>query len=548
MKSDIAMSGFNYNIEKTLNIKEQVEKLSMDIFCSDYIQNNLAAPDNQISNIEFSNAVKQNLKTITNNVLYTNYIGIFGRNGKIYKSNWSNDELFIDYTSCRAYMDINKINYLNKWFKPQKNLYYGNLRDQYAVFYFQVIRDIDTLEETGILVIAVNRSSLLTVYDKDDTDTFIMDGEGNMLASVNEAANTDYSKAGLLEYVENIQSLEGYYRTDIANVEYLVFYSKIPDNNWYIFSLVPYSLIISDCYRIGIATALILAVFMFIAIVFSFLLTKSLTKPILRLYHLMDKVKEGDLTVRFNKTNNDEINELGENFNQMIETIDNYLNEIREQQQLMKTSQMSLMQAQVNPHMLYNTMDSLQYYINNGKIKKVNAILYAMSRFFKISLSHGDVIISIHDEILHALSYIDIQNNCFNTSVKCIIDIPENLMNKMIIKMTLQPIIENCILHGFKNYLNNGEIRIDAQTDGHGRIILNVTDNGMGIMAIPLAHLNDYLNSEDDNTDIDKPFGIINVNRRIKHFFGSQFGIKIESDFGVFTRVIITIPENHTEE
>lgn len=211
----------------------------------------------------------------------------------------------------------------------------------------------------------------------------------------------------------------------------------------------------------------------------------------------------------------------------------------REQKQLRK-AEFELLQAQINPHFLYNTLDAIVWSAEAGNQKQVVKMVGSLSDFFRSSLNKGKEIVSIRDELQHVRSYLEIQQIRYQDILSYEIDVPESLFEYAIPKITIQPVVENALYHGIKNKRGGGKITVSGSDEGE-TMIIRVTDDGMGMNEDRLKEVTEGL--KDSNPDSKAIYGLYNVNERIRLGFGEEYGINIESDYGKGSIVTIRLPK-----
>ncbi len=270
---------------------------------------------------------------------------------------------------------------------------------------------------------------------------------------------------------------------------------------------------------------------------------ESISKPIRVLHKMTKSISEGNLDVRVENKNVDEIAGLGRSFNIMTEKIKElFENSIKEQEEL-KKAELKVMQAQINPHFLYNTLDTIIWMAEANKSEQVIEIVRALSSFFRITLSKGNDWITIRDEIAHIRSYLIIQKIRYRDILDFEIDISEEIMNYTILKLTLQPIVENALYHGIKNKREGGVITINGYKSEDDKIVFIINDNGAGMTEERYNEVQEEL--EDDSKEMvmkDRGFGLSNVHKRIKLYYGDQYGLGISTENKKGTEVSVVIP------
>jgi len=287
-------------------------------------------------------------------------------------------------------------------------------------------------------------------------------------------------------------------------------------------------------------------VLMFFAAGFSVLaawgISRSIYIPIKKLHDVTSTITKNDLQALMTSDNVDEITELGMSFNIMIGKIKDLLDSKVKEQEYLKKAELRALQAQINPHFLYNTLETIIWMAEAKQTGRVIEIVSALSSFFRISLSKGRDWITIGEEIERTRSYLTIQKMRYRDILDFKIEIDDQTLDNTILKLILQPLVENALYHGIKNKRNGGIITVRAIQKNDAEIILEVEDNGIGFTPEKLALVQADL--EDDSGDIrlEAGFGIDNVNKRIKLYYGRQYGLSIRSVYQVGTCVKLLIP------
>ena len=275
----------------------------------------------------------------------------------------------------------------------------------------------------------------------------------------------------------------------------------------------------------------------------AWLISASIYVPIQKLHDVTTTITRNDLQALVTNENVNEITELGISFNIMIGKIRELLDsKVKEQENLQK-AELKALQAQINPHFLYNTLDTIVWMAETNKTDQVIEIVRALSSFFRIALSKGKDWIPIGQEIEHVRSYLHIQRIRYRDILDYEVDIDDDILDGTILKLTLQPLTENALYHGIKNKRNGGKIWVRAKKTNHNLVTLTVQDNGIGLTPYKLAKIQERLKAE--FLDVSQPeegFGLVNVNKRIQLYYGNQYGLSIESQYQEGTLVTVTIP------
>ena len=270
------------------------------------------------------------------------------------------------------------------------------------------------------------------------------------------------------------------------------------------------------------------------------LIVKQVTNPLSQLQVEMDKIKDLDYLTRKNTylSGSKEIIQLNSTFNDMMVRIRDLTSKLVDERDAQRKSELKALQNQINPHFLYNTLDSIIFMIEKNENEKAEQMIVALSKFFRISISRGKNIIPLKDEIEHVKNYLLIQKIRFGDQFSYSINVEETLYKYYVIKLILQPIVENAIEHGLDEYSNDGKIEIDGKEDEEF-IILSVKDNGFGISEEKLKEIEDSFHDK----NIHKGVGLQNVYQRIKIYYGEKADIKINSVIDEGTTIFIYIPK-----
>ncbi|MDR1640362.1 MAG: sensor histidine kinase [Clostridiales bacterium] len=227
---------------------------------------------------------------------------------------------------------------------------------------------------------------------------------------------------------------------------------------------------------------------------------------------------------------------LTESFSNMAERIKMLVEKVKEEETIHRKAELKSLQSQINPHFLYNTLDSIMWMCEHSEMQAAVKMIGALARFFRISLSRGAELIPIEMEMEHAKNYLIIQSFRYGDDFTYRFEMSDDVSFCLCNKICLQPLIENSIIHGFGEYCDEGEMVISALEED-GNIVLRVTDNGVGMTAEKKEEI------EKNLTESGSGFGLKNVNDRVRFFFGPQYGISVDSEQDVGTTVTITIPK-----
>lgn len=271
----------------------------------------------------------------------------------------------------------------------------------------------------------------------------------------------------------------------------------------------------------------------------------SITKPIQELCGITSRIAQGNFSDRAKVRTEDELEVLSDSVNDMSENLELLVRQIKEDERKMRHAELRLLQEQINPHFLYNTLDTIVWLIEGDDPDKAVDVVVALSEFFRLVLSKGKEYISIQEEKEHIRGYLEIQQVRYRDILEYEIAVDPELYPYKILKLTLQPIVENSLYHGIKYKRAKGKIWVTGTlqrgaSPEEDTILLCVQDNGIGMSDDEVKRLRTEIVKPCKETE--KGFGLANVNERIRMNFGMEYGMTIESQEGAGTKVSIMIP------
>lgn len=360
---------------------------------------------------------------------------------------------------------------------------------------------------------------------------YLMDEHGNMVYHPQQQLLYAGIKS---EEVARLANL-----ADGTYVEDTVIYSlqDVPDSNWRVVGVSYIDETVNESFwqmvRIALATsAMILAA----ALLAGWIISRLLSRPLQQLETAMEQFEQDADGFTYEPVaGTREVQELSDSFGHMVGRIQKLMTTVREEEIDLRKTELKALQAQINPHFLYNTLDSIAWMCERGKNADAVKMVHALARLFRISISRGHELIPIEKELQHAESYLLIQKFRYKNQFTYHFTVDESCLHCLCNKITLQPIIENSITHGLDLLVDPGHIEIEVCADGED-ILFKVTDDGIGMSQEQVAEL--LKNEPSDRTGI----GIKNVNDRLRIYFGPQYGMSIDSVPDEGTTVTIRMP------
>ena len=337
-------------------------------------------------------------------------------------------------------------------------------------------------------------------------------------------------------YSENIEMLD--------NNIYLLTELIQDDIQYYIYYQTRYMEKVTDTLqkqigRFMVVCSILIAVLIAVVAVSAVMIVSGILQPIRQLNSVTEKIAQGDFNARAQVNSDDEVAELAVSFNKMAGNMQSLIDKVKEDERKMRKADLRLLQEQIQPHFLYNTLDTIVWLIESNEPDEAVTMVVTLSDFFREILSKGKEFISIKEEEKHISSYLQIQEMRYRDILEYDIQLDQVIYKYQILKLTLQPVVENALYHGIKYKRAKGCIHIHGEKEGD-IIRLTVRDDGVGMDEEELAQLRQQIEKPCQETE--KGFGLANVNERIHMYFGYEYGMKIESEKGKGTTVEIVIP------
>ena len=277
---------------------------------------------------------------------------------------------------------------------------------------------------------------------------------------------------------------------------------------------------------------------MLFAVVAAAFFTSSISRPVLALRGLMKQAEDGDLSVRFAERAGDEIGDLGHGLNEMLERIQTLIDQVYREQKSLRESELKILREQIKPHFLYNTLDTIQWMAREGRVDDVVCLVESLTTLFRIGLSRGKELIPLADELAHVTSYLCIQKMRYEDKFDFEFKVEDGLSNIPILRLSLQPLVENAIYHGIKERRGHGNLSIEAKKV-EGELLLIVRDDGVGMDDATLAALTESL---EQSTVSDGGYGARNVHERVRLTFGKPYGLSYSRVLSGGTEALLRMP------
>ncbi|OPH60023.1 hypothetical protein BC351_19125 [Paenibacillus ferrarius] len=415
--------------------------------------------------------------------------------------------------------------------------------------YFTLVHSMnrfDNREVLGGVSLDVRWKLMNSVFDmihsEADSQVLILNNQGDIL--YNPYTNTEVAALD--------PDLLGGFAADMVEPGYIqlkqgfLFYQPVANDQLWIIKFIPIRYVTnsaSSTLRFSFITAII---FSLLAIVVSIMTAYFTTKPIIRLTHSMKAVEFQNFDVGVSELRSDEIGTLEKRFNSMLLRIKELIQIEYKSKIEKRTAQLKAMQAQINPHFLYNALQSIGGIALSRHVPEIYEHVRAISDLFRYTIKMKSDLVTVADEMEHVANYLQIQKLRFQDILHLHMDIDDDCRLCPIPKFSLQPIVENCFVHGLEGKMGRWSITVRAHKI-MDEVEISIEDNGVGMDVMRLEELRQHLDRESEDRGLGGSLGLTNVHARIKLFFGDAYGLFLTSSLGVGTIIKVVIPEEFSQ-
>jgi two-component system sensor histidine kinase YesM len=377
--------------------------------------------------------------------------------------------------------------------------------------------------------------SIVRVLDMDNT---VIAGNDHVFPISDHRIASMTQQIPLTQTLDNISYIDNFF----------VLQNKSNVTNWRIVQLSSSKHVTEASSAIILFSTILVIALLMLMILFSFFISKEILLPIKRLANAMKKVGEVNIKMTVAPNSKNEISQIASGFNQMVERIDNLFGHTIEIERQKRKSEIDMLKYQINPHFLYNTINSIRFSAMKHKDEITAHMLVTLSRLLRNTLSHPSNVIALREEMQNIQDYMLLQQLRYDNQLHVEYQIEEHTSHLLVPHMILQPIVENSIMHGLNHNLNTGakaSIILSSYLKNNTTLVLSVLDNGIGIASSVIDHLLDHQSSIHSES---LRIGFVNIHKRIRLQYGEPYGIEIESETGSFTNVQIILPVRNNME
>ncbi len=430
------------------------------------------------------------------------------------------------------------------FFLPQVQQIFESSSDQYRwvipmTRVVEITKGTDTVQ--GILLIHLNYTGLKLLLDGvtlgNEGYIYLIDGNGEIIyhprAQLIDSGLEHENNRAVSEY------RDGIYQETFHGEERVITVKSVGYTGWKLIGVAPRQTVSLNSLKTQLLVVFVAAFILFLMSLVNSYISSRITTPIRKLELSVNEIEKGNLNAKVDAEGSYEIRHLGQSVQNMAKQIQVLMADIVSEHEKKRKQEFDTLQSQINPHFLYNTLDIIVWMIENEKPDQAVKAVTALARFFRISLSRGKSIITVKDELEHVRNYLMIQHMRFKNRFSYTIEAEDEVLELASLKLMLQPLVENAIYHGMEFMDGDGEIFISAWKEGED-LYLKVSDNGLGMTEEQVARL--FSDTPHTGSSRGSGIGVKNVNERIRLYFGSEYGLSIESEPDEGTVVTIHLP------
>nr|WP_243284253.1 sensor histidine kinase [Enterocloster bolteae] len=447
-----------------------------------------------------------------------------------------------DLVSSKYYEAVSEHGGQPVWLGLQDNLLFymeGITGPEKVLTMVEPITDFYNQEVIAVLIMDLNPDTFLDILHTENASfphqmTFMLDQNQRLIAGDEKTVSQVIDAVCAMENRggESKELMVGQERMALSVIENEA-------TGWKIYTMVPYSDISAQVQSLNHSILLSIILCNLLILVCLLVVSLAITAPVKKLIEAMREVQQGNFDYRIDNKRSDEMGLLMETFNYMVFKIDMLIKEVYQEKLAQKNAELEALQSQINPHFLYNTLDTINWMLLEKKEYEISGIVVSLGEMMKYAISRSSRTVALREEIRHVSNYLLIQKERMEDKLEYEIDIPHQYESVQVPRLILQPLVENAIIHGIET---GGKVSIRVyEREEDGGCWLEVSDNGAGMDEEQLKRLRD--GTTEMRMD-HRSIGVENVNKRIRLYYGEEFGLMIESRLGEGTVIRFCIPGN----
>jgi len=441
-------------------------------------------------------------------------------------------------------------------------VWFGTNSDAQTIKLGRAINSIVNQQLIGYELIMIKENSVYDIYSRTDLfksgDIFISDTDGKII-SHKEKEFLDMSIENAVSGLTKESVKNSFITASVNGTANYVATRTINRGQWRITAIIPIEQYEADIISLKYWIAGICAICCILALLLSLRISDSISKPLRDLSSMMKRVGKGEFDVSISSDSKDEVGILSQHFNKMVSQVQRLIQEVYQEQYLKQKAELKSLRAQINPHFLYNTLESINWMARIKNVPEIGDMVKALGDLMRASIS-GDDFINIDDEIVNISNYLKIQKFRYGDRFEAHIGISPGIGQVKIPKLILQPIVENSIVHGLENKVESGHIEITGRQEG-SNVVIMIRDDGVGMEQEKVDMLTRLFSEcrrqgladpgapglkagKGAGDDMHTHIGLINANRRLRIYYGDEYGLSISSSKDNGTCVRIIFPAN----
>lgn len=514
-------------------VNDTSDIVSMDKDIINILSKAQVVEDAEYKNIKNRNDIK--LQDMVSSHEYIKGIYIIGNNGQTFTSDWQINEKVLKEEFG------NNIHSSEYYTGVHATPYHLFSKDS-VISYVEPIYLYPSRERLGIVIIDLDLTKLREIFAtssiREDEKVVIVNSKRETLFTFPYNVNLDQ----VISDNDEIMKLEKVQlQKEVFGKKSIIVSDTFNNSDWKIVRIINFERIYTAINKILISGVFLLFILLIISLIVSLILSASITRPIIELNNEIKKVEKGDLSVNIFTKRKDELGELSESFNKMVVKLKDLINRMLKEQKKKANMEFKILQAQINPHFLYNTLDSIRWLAVIQNVPNISEMTSALINLLIYNISNESTVVTLKEEIEGIKNYETIQKYRYGDTFSIEFNIHEETLNYKVLKFILQPLVENAIFHGIDTSESEGKIKIVSEIDGND-LVIQVIDNGVGM------DVEKCMDTSTKKKMMHTGIGLKNIEERIKLYFGDEYGIVLSSEKDVGTTVKVILPLVRTED
>ncbi|MFD0961247.1 sensor histidine kinase [Paenibacillus chungangensis] len=534
-----ALNLVNFNVELFL---EDMLKSSVDITINPQIIQLLKDPD-ALTPYEKLRLNDEVLYQPFSSYFTNSYVTVFDLQGNWLSTSYISQSLYEEYTQSEWYRDMIYKPYQHRWMFNDKKMLYSDREP--IITLARTVTDLQTSRNIGMIAFSVAEQNIRPYLTGLEGNVFLVNREGIIVSSPSKhligEALPEGIDFGQLMAMRNGQSI-----LESEDGKWIVNHDTIQLNGWKIVQVVSYDTVFKEIFDIRQTNIGIISLIFIVFTIITLSISYNISKPLKLLKKRMQELEDKQFYSAISVSGPQEISSLMETYNKMVKEIRGLLVQVKNEYEQKEEMRFRALQAQINPHFILNTLNNIKwmaYIRGNGD---VGDMLSNLGGILEGSIGRGGTLIPLREEVDYIENYIGLMKLKYHDRLSLQIHIPEEYMDQEVIRLMLQPVIENSLIHGIEKIDSPGRIVITGNRDGDERFMLTVSDNGPGIDSDRLQELQKRLSSDSEEPPPER-IGLKNVHDRIRMQYGRAYGISISVSTNRGTTVTIALPARAVE-